>query len=92
VSLPNEANLSVAKFGELSISELCDIFAAKPYLTFRWTVQSAKQVQQSAFSGSGLPDKGESLSLLNLKMKILKDYEVVGPGAVPFRQSDGFDS
>src|SRR3954451_12627725 len=89
--LPNKPNFPISEFREFRLAQPRNLSITKQYLTFTWTVQSAQEVQKSGLACARLSHKGKALTLANLKIKVLKDDEIVCSRLVVFRDGNGAD-
>ena len=91
MALPYKTNLAVAKLAEFPITKLGDAFRAEVYLTLRWPVQAAKQVQQRLFTGSGLPHESHPFSTPDVEIQVAKHDDLALARAKGLGQIDGTD-
>jgi len=67
VRLKNETQLPVADRGQRFFGKVADIFIVEVITPFRWAVQTAQNIHQSAFPGAGRSHDGHKLAFFDVE-------------------------
>ena len=88
--LPHVPDLAISKIRELRLGKSNNIFILVVYRSGARFVESADQVQQSAFPGPALADDGDLLALGDIQREIVENHQVLVAGTIDLREI--FDS